>query len=212
MRSFWILVLSVSVFVAEAQPEQKQLFGQTYQVYNRTLSPVTEDGKSFVRFSEGAGGGVAWLTDKTFSEGTIEFDVRGRDGLQRSFVGVAFHGVDDKTYESVYFRPFNFQATDPVRKIHAVQYVYEPELGFQKLRDTRKDEFEADMNPETVQATDWFHARVEVRNNRIRVFVNDAKTPTLDVPTLNPNPTGKRIGYMVGNNSNGDFANLQIKP
>jgi hypothetical protein len=27
---------------------------------------------------------------------------------------VAFHGVDATTYDSIYFRPFNFRAADPV--------------------------------------------------------------------------------------------------
>gem|GEM_PF-6071604 len=29
-------------------------------------------------------------------------------------------------YEAVYFRPFNFRSSDPVRKGHAVQYVANP--------------------------------------------------------------------------------------
>lgn len=62
------------------------------------------------------------------------------------------------------------------------------------------------------QATDWFHVQIEVRNNRIRVFVNEAQTPALDVPSLNPGAKAGRIGFMVGNNSNGDFANLTLKP
>jgi hypothetical protein len=191
-------------------PTRQQLPG--YEVYNRTISQQTEAGKPFVRLSEGGGAGLAWLTGKSFTEGTIEVDIRGRDEFQRSFVGVAFHGVDERTYESVYFRPFNFQATDPVRKIHAVQYVFEPQFGFQQLRDTRKDEFEAAILPPTVLPTDWFHARLVVKGGRIRVFVNDSLTPALDVPTLNPNPLGTKVGLMVGNNSNGDFANLTLKP
>jgi len=42
-------------------------------------------------------------------------------------VGIAFHGSDNKTLDAIYFRPFNFQSTDPVRKIHAVQYVSHPD-------------------------------------------------------------------------------------
>ena len=49
-----------------------------------------------------------------FDQGTIEIDVRGRDVLQQSFLGIAFHGKDDKTYEAVYLRPFNFERRIPI--------------------------------------------------------------------------------------------------
>jgi hypothetical protein len=180
-----------------------------YITYNRTIEQVTENGKSVVRLSEGTGAGMAWVKDTEFTEGTIEFDAKGRDVLQKSFIGIAFHGKDNETYETVYFRPFNFQSADPARKIHAVQYAFEPNYGFQQLRDTRKDEFESAIKPSTIQATDWFHVKVEVRANKIKVFINGVKEPCLEVATLNPNATGKKIGYWVGNNSNGDFANFK---
>lgn len=184
--------------------------GTDYITYNRTIEQITENGKSIIRFSEGSGAGIAWLKDVEFSEGTIEFDARGRDVLQKSFIGIAFHGNDNETYETVYFRPFNFQATDLVRKIHAVQYSFEPKFGFQQLRNTRKDEFESAIKPSTIQATDWFHVKIEIKENKIRAFVDGLTEPCLEVSTLNPNPTGKKIGFWVGNNSNGDFANFNI--
>jgi hypothetical protein len=47
--------------------------------------------------------GLVWINGSDFAEGTIELDIRGRDLMQRSFVGIAFHGKGD-TYESVYLR------------------------------------------------------------------------------------------------------------
>lgn len=180
-----------------------------FQVVNRTINALTERGKTGIRFSAAEGVGIAWLADTEFSEGSIEFDIRGKDVVQRSFVGVAFHGQDDQTYESVYFRPFNFRSTDPVRKTHAVQYVYAPKFEFQTLRDTRKDEFENAVVP-APEPTAWFHAKVDVRAGRVRIFVNNAPTPSLDVATLNSTPAGKRIGFWVGNNSDGEVANLKL--
>ncbi len=181
-----------------------------FTVFNRTISGVNEDGRSIIRFSEAKFEGLAWLNGKTFSEGMIEFDAKGRDELQRSFIGVAFHGQNDSTYEAIYFRPFNFQATDPVRHIHAVQYISHPKYTWKMLRETRNGEFEKEIQPANVQATNWFHAKVEVRNGRIKVFVNNATTPCLDVPTLNPNAKSGKIGLWVGDSSNGDFANLKF--
>ncbi len=178
--------------------------------FNRDISLVKEGTKEIIRLSEKEGAGVAWLTNIEFTEGVIEFDTKGRDIPQKSFIGIAFHGINDTTYEAVYFRPFNFQSTDSIRRIHAVQYAFEPEYGFQQLRDIRKDEFESSINPSSIQATDWFHVKVEVRGDKIRIFNNGHTKHSLDVNTLNPNPVGRKIGFWVGNNSNGDFANFKI--
>src|SRR5437867_3608028 len=75
-----------------------------------------------VHLGEGPGEGAAYLPGIEFANGTIELDVRGKDVQQQSFVGVAFHGVDGATYDAIYFRPFNFKAEDPARRIRAVQY------------------------------------------------------------------------------------------
>jgi len=208
---FLIAIAQLATASLWAQSSSQELHGQKYTVVNRTLSSFEEEGKKGIRFSEAQGSGVAWIDGKEFSEGTITFEARGRDVFQKSFIGVAFHGTDDQTYEAIYFRPFNFQSTDPVRKIHAVQYVFEPKYPWNVLRDTRNGEFEAAIVPATVQATDWFRAKVEVTNGRIKVFVNDSKTPSLDVPALNPDGKNGKIGFWVGSGSNGDFANLKIK-
>lgn len=182
--------------------------GVRYTVVNRDIKQVQEDGKTVIRFSEAPDAGVAWVTGRQFAEGTIEFDARGRDVLQKSFIGIAFHGRDNRTYEAIYFRPFNFQAADPIRHIHAVQYVCEPKFSWNVLRETKNGMFEKQIVPANVQPGDWFHARVVVKERRIKVFVNGADTPCLDVPTLNPESQKGMIGFWVGNESNGDFANL----
>lgn len=207
----YVLVFSIflfQTFVANAQNETKEQLG--FEVFNRTIEKINESGKGIIRFSEAPNSGVAWLKGKEFSEGTIEFDARGRDVFQKSFIGVAFHGVDNHTYEAVYFRPFNFQSTDSVRHIHAVQYIYEPKYTWKVLRESRNGEFEAAILPTTIQATDWFHAKIEVKNGRIKVFVNDSKIPCIEVTTLNPQGKSGKIGFWVGDNANGDFANLKI--
>jgi hypothetical protein len=206
-----IVVLTVVILITfPLRVAGQKIFGQRYAVFNRTLSSLKEGGKKIIRFSEAGNSGMAWLVGQEFTEGTIAFDARGRDGFQKSFIGIAFHCVDNQTFEVVYFRPFNFQATDPVRKIHAVQYVFEPKYPWNVLRDTRNGEFEAAILPSTIQATDWFHVKIEVKNLRIKVFVDHSPTPCLDVPTLNPNGKTGKIGFWVGDNSNGDFANLKI--
>src|SRR5689334_22803590 len=76
-----------------------------YTVFNRTIRPAAEPGS--IHMNDAEGEGHAWLNHTKFTNGTIEVDIKGKDKLQSSFVGIAFHGVNDSTFEAVYFRPFN---------------------------------------------------------------------------------------------------------
>jgi len=173
---------------------------------NREISRSAERGG--VHLSAKEGPGVAWVEGSDFAEGTIEVDVRGKDVMQQSFLGVAFHGKDDQTYEAVYVRPFNFQATDPARHNHAVQYMKVPEFDWPVLRDKFPEEFERPVDP-SVKPPDWVHLRVVVSAARIKAFVGSVTTPTLDVRKLGQLERGM-VGLWVGNNSDGDFANLHL--
>src|SRR5262245_33829334 len=83
------------------------------------MKAAEKDSTLAVEFNK-PGQNVVWLDGMDFKEGTIEFDAKGKSAPpQSSFVGVAFRVVDAKTRDAVYFRPFNFRATDPVRKSHA---------------------------------------------------------------------------------------------
>ncbi len=74
-------------------------------VQNRTITPLNDGKRQGIRFSAQAGDGAAWLNGVRFSNGTIELDIRGKDVAQKSFVGIAFHGMTGDSLESVYFRP-----------------------------------------------------------------------------------------------------------
>lgn len=178
------------------------------EVVNRELQSITEQGREGVRFSEKAGEGVAWLTGVNFSNGVIELDIKGKDLLQRSFVGIAFHGQDDKTFDAIYFRPFNFLATDSVRRIHAVQYVSHPDFPWKRLRDQQNGVYEKAVRP-APDPNDWFHARLVVDYPHIRVYVNHSSEPCLSVDQISRREQGS-IGLWVGEGAGGDFANLTI--
>jgi hypothetical protein len=172
-----------------------------------TKLPEPRDG---VRVSEKAAVGVVWIEGSDFAEGTIEVDVRGRDVLQQSFVGIAFHRKDDDTYESVYVRPFNFRAQDPDRHQHAVQYMVSPDYDWPRLRKEFPEEFENPVDPALVP-TDWVPLRVVVKGQAIQIYVGKVASPTLEVRKLGQLDRGM-VGLWTGNNSNGDFANLRITP
>jgi hypothetical protein len=171
-------------------------------VYKGKVVSLTDGEKKGISMT-----GLAYLKDVTFSTGTIDIDLRGKDVLQNSFIGIAFHGVDTVATDIIYFRPFNFRSTDPVRKIHAVQYVSEPEFPWHKLREEKNGVYEKGIDP-APSATDWFHARIVVDETQIKVFVNNAASPSLTVNKLNSRRDGK-IG-LWNNGLEGDFANLTI--
>ena len=116
--------------------------GKGAQVYNRTLTVGTEDGRSVARVDARAGDGGVLLSGIQMSEGIIEVDLKGKDVAQQSFLGVAFHVVDWTTLDAVYFRPFNFRGADAERRSHSVQYVAHPAYPWQRLRAERAGQFE----------------------------------------------------------------------
>ena len=170
--------------------------------FGSNVVPITDGGKKGISMT-----GIAWLKGTSFSTGTIEVDLRGKDVLQQSFIGIVFHGVDTSEFDVVYFRPFNFRSQDPVRKIHAVQYATHPDFPWHKLREEKNGIYEKGIDPPP-SPTEWFHARIVVGDTQIKVYVNNASTPSLTVDKLNTRKSGL-IG-LSNEGLSGDFANLTI--
>ncbi len=190
--------------------QQRTIDPKDVAAFNRSVSSLSDGTKKGLRLSESPGDGVAYLRGIQFGNGTIEFDVKGKDVQGQSFVGVAFHGVDGTTYDAIYFRPFNFRTEDPARRSHAVQYISHPTYTWQKLRAERPGSFEQPVSP-APDPNGWFHVRVVVASPKVSVFVGDAKEPSLVVNQLSDRTKGL-VGLWVGNNSGGDFADFKIIP
>jgi hypothetical protein len=156
--------------------------------------------------------GIVWLDEVNFAEGTIECDILGKSTPRGSnFPGVVFHGVNDSTYDSVYFRPFNFRAENPENASHAVQYVAPPQWPWQKLRSEKTGQYEKPIAP-APDGDAWFRAKIVVEGRKISVFVNNAATPSLVAEKLNDRTVGK-MGITGGDAGDGGyFANLKITP
>jgi len=188
----------------------QRLAAGTLKVVNREATALQES-PGAVHVTAKPGAGLVWVDGSDFADGTLELDIRGRDVVQQSFVGIAFHGKDDTTYEAVYLRPFNFRAEDPVRHQHAVQYIASPDYDWPRLRKEFPEEFENPVEA-SVSPTDWVPLRIVVAAKTVRIYVGrGVTTPTLEVRKLGTLQTG-RIGLWVGNTSDGDFANLRVTP
>jgi len=180
-----------------------------WRISGRTASVVEVKGKRALKLSEGEGMGVAWLDKYDFANGVIEIDLLGRSQpVQGSFLGVVFRAVDAETFDAVYFRPFNFRASDPTRHSHAVQYVSHPRWPWQALRSEYPDRYEKPIRPEP-DGDEWFHVRIVVERPKLSVFVDGANEPCLVVDELSGRVHGS-VGLWVGEGSGGHFAKLSV--
>jgi hypothetical protein len=209
----WLFIIAAACTSAFSQgaPFEPNLAnvadGKDGKMLNRTVTAIAKEGRPAIRFDERAGDGLALWPEVDFSDGSIDFDVRGKDVVQQSFVGVAFHGLGE-AYEAVYFRPFNFRVSDPVRRNHAVQYVSNPAYDWERLRNEHPEKYEKPVVP-APDASAWFHAHIVVAYPKVSVFVNGAEDPSLVVEELSDRKDGW-LGLWVGNGSGGEFANLKI--
>ena len=151
---------------------------------------------------------IAWLKNTSFTSGTVEIDLRGKDVFLKSFLGIAFHASDSNHYELVYFRPFNFQHPDRARRRWSLQYMYVPDYEWPKLRKEHPLVYENSITPPP-KADEWFHAAIVVTDDSVKVYVNHAATPSLQMKRLVDVKKG-----MIGlwdDELSGDFANLVIQ-
>lgn len=202
-----LLALLTAGTAVQAQKAVNVSWGKMSGTFNRNVT-LPADGK-LLTVNEGPGAGGVWLRLKQAANAEIEVELKGRDVLQRSFLGIAFHGQNDSTYEAVYFRPFNFVATDPVRLSHAVQYISLPGNDWQKLRKESPLKYEQPLNV-PVNPEDWFKVRLVFTDGNVTVYVNAADKPCLQVKSLGSHKSGK-IGMWTGDNSPGAFRNMTIR-
>ncbi len=150
--------------------------------------------------------GLLWLNEYQFSNGRIELDLKGKNDPGKSFVGLAFHGLNDSTFDAVYFRPFNFE--NPERNGHSVQYISHPANTWYKLRADFPEKYENPVIP-VPDPDDWFHVSILVEYPSVKVFVDDSEEPSLAVDQLSDRKKGW-IGFWVGNGSEGYFRKLVV--
>lgn len=204
-KKIFFLLKAGLLFCIPAIAQQKaiQVTKENSTVYNRGVKIE----KDIVHLNAADGNGLLWINNSGFKNGIIELDVKGKNAQGQSFVGIAFHGKDDSNYDAVYFRPFNFK--NPERNSHSVQYISMPDNDWQYLRTTFPGKYENKVNP-VPDPDDWFHMKVVMNYPEVKVFVNDAAQPSLVVNQISKHQEGK-IGFWVGNGSEGWFRNLSVE-
>jgi hypothetical protein len=216
IRTFALLTLVITASQPMAAQERiidlKALAGERASIPAVATLAWVEDakGRAALKIQSSKDGTIIPLSRIEFGNGEIEFDLLGQSAPpQSNFLGIAFRVVDETTYDAVYFRPFNFRSEDPVRRIHAVQYISHPKYPWPVLRKEKPEQYEKPITPPP-DGDAWFHARVVVQKPKVSVYVNQAKEPSLVVDELSDR-TGGGVALWVGPGQGGHIANLRIK-
>jgi hypothetical protein len=196
----------------------RSLTPQSVEPKGVRVESARHDGREALRVIEAdasrTGLGLAIVKDVTFRDGVIEVDVAGRRGPyaapdDRGFIGIAFHvnaAVD--RFEYIYLRPENGRANDQVRRNHSAQYSAHPDFPWPRMRKEFPEKYESyvDLEPGV-----WTRTRIEVSGAAARLFVHDAKQPTLVVNDLKHGGGEGGIGLFIGPGTEGFFSNLRIR-
>jgi hypothetical protein len=223
-RGAWKLVLGILLAGAPAGVASERAItpdlarigdGKTWRLVNAEFDASTREGRPAVRLRpKGAPGpgsvvAMALVEGLDFTGGTVDVDLRGNGAARTGFLGIAFGVADARTFEAVYFRPFRFTDADKASRAHAVQYVAWPEHTWENLRREKPGVYESALKP-APDPGGWFHARMEVTKDKVRVYVDGAKEPCLVVDRL-AGRAGGGIGLWVDSRESA-FANLRIVP
>jgi hypothetical protein len=179
------------------------------------VEDVSFKGKKAVRvISSDAEETMAIIKDKNFESGTIELDVASTrlataSATARGFIGLAFRVrmADSVRYECFYIRPTNGRAEDQLRRNHSVQYISHPKYTWFKLREENPGVYESYAD---LVEGEWTHVKIEVKDDKARLYVNGTSQPCLIVQDLKYGKSAGAIALWVGPGTDGYFTNLKV--
>jgi hypothetical protein len=142
---------------------------------------------------------VAYPKNLKFKDGIIEMDAAW-PGTKNGFVGLAFRIKDEHHYETVYFRP------ESSGTINAMQYMPEKKFDF-NWWDYESDKYQAKT---TLPLNGWFHIKVIVKGNTLKVYINHESKPIFNYSALDSTLKTGSVGFWLGNSTIGAYKNLVI--
>jgi len=213
-----LLILNASTVLAQGSNDGYHFSSVTdpsrWTLINVDAESVNVDGKTAIHLqSHGDSAnrviGLAALVEQKLLTGVVEVDLKGKSLRGNSFLGIAFNVPDANKFEAIYFRLFNFNVDPPFRE-RGVQYISWPGNSWEHLRKTYPNTFENRVS-NVPDADGWFHARIELTEKQVRVFVNAAPEPSLVVTRLAVGDARRSLGLFV-DTSDGYYANLRVTP
>ena len=154
----------------------------------------------------------AWLP-ADFHNGTVEVDVAAvlapdAPDYARGFIGLGFRIDSNLNFEGIYLRPANSRVEDQIRRNHSVQYFSYPDYDFARLRKEAPEKYESYVD---MGLNEWIHMKIEVRQDKARLYVNDMKQPCLVVNDLKLGSDHHGgVGLWIESGTIGYFSNLKI--
>ena len=134
---------------------------------------------------------------------------QGASGMARGFAGIAFRVSPDMSkYECIYLRPTNGRAEDQERRNHSVQYFSFPDYAWFRLRKETPSKYEtyADLAP-----GEWTKVKIEVRGDKVRLYLHGNEQPTLLVNDLKLGADAKgSIALWLESSTEAYYSNLRI--
>lgn len=210
-----VLLFALCVLVSLGQAQTIELSSRSVDALNVKVEDASYKGKKALHVkATDADEEMAIIKDKSFENGTIEINVAGTrlpdaDKDARAFIGLAFRvrHTDSVRYECFYIRPTNGRAEDQLRRNHSTQYISHPKYTWYKLRNENPGLYESYTD---LVEGEWTKLKIEVKDNKARLYVNGASQPCLIVNDLKYGISTGSIALWVGPGTDGYFADLKI--
>jgi len=208
MKSFTYMVSAIALGLClspghdSARAAEQIKFAMTAEYWTTTgeVEFVQRDGHDALKLNPGNSAahkmtGQAVLNDFTFRNGTIEYDV---EPLGNMGAGIGFRRRDKDTYEDFYLRPRPncSEAADCTQ--------YAPQTHGVLLWDL----FPQYQAPAPLREGEWNHIKLVISGQRMNVFINGTKSPTLKIGRLEGD--AQEGGLLL--QGPGLFANLSVIP
>lgn len=193
----------------------------TFLLINTFVTTVMIEGKATVRVIKDPKvkavdeATYARLAKSDFKNGIIEVKALSKlledaPDFARGFIGVAFR-IDESNskFECLYIRPTNGRAEEQLRRNASTQYFSYPDFKFDRLRKESPGKYEsyADMG-----LNEWIDIRVEVKNEKAKLYLNGSKYPVLIVNDLKHGADASGgIGLWVDVGTEGYFTDLRVE-
>jgi len=213
-----VLAASLTIFagnrvidVSNAETRATNVAMRVTEISGQSALVVTKDA-AITEFDEPT---FVELVGSDFKNGVIEVKVMSKlladaPDFARGFIGVAFRiNEDSSQFEGIYLRPTNGRAEDQRRRNATIQYFSYPDFKFDRLRREAPGQYESYVD---IGLEEWITLKIEVKDERARLYVNGSQQPSLIVNDLKHGAgSAGNVGLWVDVGTEGYFTDLKIQ-
>ncbi|MFZ9503631.1 MAG: hypothetical protein ACO263_03570 [Cyclobacteriaceae bacterium] len=155
----------------------------------------------------------AKIIDMEMTNGVIEVKVLSKImekspfAAARGFIGIGFRVDKQNHFDCIYLRPDNGRSEDQLRRNHTIQYFSYPGYNFNRLRREANGVYETYAD---IGLNEWINVRIEIQDKKVRLFLNNQKTPSFIVNEMFGETKSGNISLWVEVGTVGYFKDLKI--